>query len=242
MKLEHKGMQNPKKLVIVVGMLLLLFTFCLSFIPRSPIAAATPTPTEKGKKCKYYYKVQPGDTITYIGQLYQIDWREIAKANNLKEPYVLTPGDKLCIPGGVAPEITESETGDATITAKTEPTGSVVGGMGNVYLKLEHFPKNKSYNVIIRPNTTYVSYRLNCMLLEFPTDMHRKDELHCNPIHTDEKGFFEGWFRIPTTIPNAPIHELCIKDVWTDETQCTNFDDPEYYFEKFAYATHKYGR
>ncbi len=134
MKLEHKGMQNPKKLVIVVGMLLLLFTFCLSFIPRSPIAAATPTPTEKGKKCKYYYKVQPGDTITYIGQLYQIDWREIAKANNLKEPYVLTPGDKLCIPGGVAPEITESETGDATITAKTEPTGSVVGGMGNVYL------------------------------------------------------------------------------------------------------------
>ncbi len=241
MKLEHKGVHNPKKLVIVVGMLLLLFTFCLSFIPRSPIAAATPTPTEKGKKCKYYYKVQPGDTITYIGQLYQIDWREIAEANNLKEPYVLTPGDKLCIPGGVAPEITESETGDATITAKTEPTGSVVGNIGWVYLKLEHFPKNKNYNVIIRPKTSLNSYRLNCFTINYP-DPNKPSAEQCRSIRTDENGFFEGFLRIPTYIPNSPLHELCIKDVWTDDTLCTNFNDPEYYLEKFSYSTHKYGR
>lgn len=241
MKLDQNGAHGPKKWVVVLGMLLILFTFCLSFIPRSPTSAATPTPTQKGKKCKFYYRVQPGDTITYIGQLYQIDWREIAEANNLQEPYVLTPGDKLCIPGGVAPEITESETGEATITAKTEPTGAVVGGMGNVYLKLEHFPKNKSYNVIIRPRTSLNSYRLNCFTINYP-DPAKPSVEQCRPIRTDENGFFEGFLRIPTFIPNSPIHELCIKDVWTDDTLCTNFNDPEYFLEKFSYSTHKYGR
>lgn len=257
MKLERKGVQNPRRLVVIAGMLLILFTFCLSFIPRSPISAATPTPTQKGKKCKFYYKVMPGDTIIGIGQLFQYDWRSIAEANKLKEPYVLTPGDKLCIPGGVAPTIIQGTEGAATITAKVQPTGSVVGGFGNVYLKLEHFPKNKIYNVLLRPNTmyslpnlppnppktnVYQSYRLNCMAINYPGVLSVKDHTQCSPIRTDNKGFFEGYFRIPTYIPNVSTYQLCIKDVWTDETLCTDFNNPEYGYVKYAVASHKYGR
>ena len=241
MKLNQKWMPHPKGLAIVIGMLLLLLTLGLSLIPRTPTAAATSTPTDKARKCKFYHKVQPGDTIIYLGQLYQYDWRDIAEANKLKEPYVLTPGDRLCIPGGVRPEIVDSETGEGkTVTAKAEPTGTVVGNVGHVYLKLEHFPKNRIYNVIIRPRTTNQFYRLNCFFIDnLPAPGPEKEQ--CRSIHTDEKGFFEGWLRIPTYIPNAPLHELCIKDVWTDETLCTNFEDPEYYLEQVNYMTHKFG-
>jgi hypothetical protein len=85
------------------------------------------------------------------------------------------------------------------------------------------------------------SYRLNCFTINYP-DPNKPSEEQCRSIRTDENGFFEGFLRIPTYIPNAPLHELCIKDVWTDDTLCTNFNDPEYYLEKFSYSTHKYGR
>lgn len=242
MKLDQKGSPGPKQMLVVVGMLLILLTFTLSFIPRSPTSAATPTPTERHRRCKYYYRVQPGDTITSIGQLYGIDWRLIASANNLAEPYVLTPGERLCIPGGTAPEVTESETGESTITARQEPTGSVIGGFNHVYLKLEHFPKNRSYNVIVRPETTYLSYRINCFTLEFPAEFKRDIVTQCRPIHTDENGAFEGWLRVPNSVPSAHINQLCIKNTMTDETLCTNFEDPEYYIERAWYTTHKFGR
>lgn len=242
MKLNQKRKPDTRKLVIIIGMLLVLFTFTLSMIPRSPTSAATATPTAKGKKCKYYYKVQPGDTIIYIGQLFQYDWREIAKANDLKEPYVLTPGQKLCIPGGVAPSSVAATGTGQTLTAKSAPTGTVVGGFNHVYIKLQNFPKNRPYNVLLRPRNGFVSYKINCFTINFPASFNRASEFQCRSIHTDNKGFFEGWLLIPNYIPKAATHELCVKDVWTDDTLCTDFTDPEYHLEVKALLTDKLGR
>jgi hypothetical protein len=218
MKPEQLSKILPKETQRLVY-LLLVVTLCLSLFPQNQVSAAG--------KCKFYYKVQAGDTIIGIGALYQYDWREIADANRLKEPYVLTPGDKLCIPGGVAPEVTTSETGTGkTVTAKVEPTGTVGGGYFNVYIKLEHFPKRTVYVVRLQPKTSPVFYKIG-------------------QIRTDDKGFFEDWLRIPLYIPYAPIHQLCLKDVWTDETACTDFKDPYYLYNKkfdpVPYNTHKYG-
>jgi len=44
------------------------------------------------------YKVESGDTLYTIGQKLNVDWHEIAKANNLKEPYSLKVGQELVIP------------------------------------------------------------------------------------------------------------------------------------------------
>lgn len=47
------------------------------------------------------YVVQSGDTLSSIAVKFDIaDWRDIAKTNNLEEPYSLTVGQKLIIPTG----------------------------------------------------------------------------------------------------------------------------------------------
>lgn len=44
------------------------------------------------------YKVESGDTLFAIGQKFDVDWHEIAKVNNLAEPYNLKVGQELVIP------------------------------------------------------------------------------------------------------------------------------------------------
>ena len=44
------------------------------------------------------YTVASGDTLYTIGQKFNIDWKEIADANKLSEPYDLKVGQELIIP------------------------------------------------------------------------------------------------------------------------------------------------
>lgn len=44
------------------------------------------------------YEVQSGDTLSSIGEQFNVSWQKIAEANNLSAPYDLTVGDKLTIP------------------------------------------------------------------------------------------------------------------------------------------------
>lgn len=44
------------------------------------------------------YEVKVGDTTIGIAQKYSIDWKELAKINNLKDPNKLYVGQKLIIP------------------------------------------------------------------------------------------------------------------------------------------------
>ncbi|MEA3345895.1 MAG: M23 family metallopeptidase [Chloroflexota bacterium] len=52
-----------------------------------------------------YHTVQEGDTLEGIAKKYKVDVEAIAqcKYNDLKEPYKLTPGQKLIVPGGEKP-------------------------------------------------------------------------------------------------------------------------------------------
>jgi LysM repeat protein len=46
------------------------------------------------------HEVAAGESLYTIGEKYNIDWREIAKASNLAPPYSLRVGQKLIIPKG----------------------------------------------------------------------------------------------------------------------------------------------
>jgi LysM repeat protein len=67
----------------------------------SPTAAATVRPSPGGT-----YVVQPGDTLSSIGDLYGISYLAIAEANGIPSPYIIHEGDVLIIP------IPESVCGD----------------------------------------------------------------------------------------------------------------------------------
>jgi LysM repeat protein len=69
--------------------------------PTTTVPAETKTETQKETTTTtsgQTYKVESGDTLYTIGQKLNIDWHEIAKANNLKEPYSLKVGQELVIP------------------------------------------------------------------------------------------------------------------------------------------------
>jgi len=76
------------------------------------------------KKSGVEYIVQAGDTLSLIAEKYQVDWEEIAAANNLEAPYSIAVGQKLIIPG-ITEGIKKEEAKEKDAPAEEKP---VTGG------------------------------------------------------------------------------------------------------------------
>ncbi len=183
--------------VILVICITLIFTLMLSVFPQSQAAAVT---------CKYKHKVQQGETLTYIANLYGISWDKIASANDLQPPYTVSPGQTLCIPEG-------QKNASSTPTAKKgkEPVLQVSSGLGMVLVSVENFPKKTSYYVRISPAGNQVSYRLGVFT-------------------TNKQGEFTNWFKLPAYVRRTSTMMLCVKNVWTDSASCVKYPDLIYNF------------
>jgi LysM repeat protein len=177
--------------------LTLLLTLALSVFPQSQAAAVT---------CKYKHKVQQGETLSYIANLYGISWIKIADANNLQAPYTVVPGQVLCIPEG-------EKNASSTPTSKKgkEPILTVSSGITNVLVSVENFPKKTSYYVRVYPSDRPVSYRLGVFT-------------------TNKEGDFTDWFKLPLFVRRTATMTLCVKNVWTDAASCMKYPDLVYNF------------
>lgn len=52
--------------------------------------------------CRFYYSVQPGESLYLIGQKFGVSWQAIASTNGIVAPYQLMVGQRLTIPLPVA--------------------------------------------------------------------------------------------------------------------------------------------
>ncbi len=85
----------------------------ITIIRPSPTAVAEPTapPAEEA-----IYVVQSGDVLSTIADKYPgVTWQDIAKANNLQDPYPLSVGQKLIIPPPPAQEPTPTPAGPTVV-------------------------------------------------------------------------------------------------------------------------------
>jgi LysM repeat protein len=173
-------------------------TLLVGAIPQTQAAAVT---------CKFKHTVQPGETITYIANLYQTDWEDIAEANSMQPPYTIVVGTVLCIPEG-------EKAGNATpsSTKGAAPVLSVVPGLGHVMISVENFPKKTSYYVRVYPGGGDISYRIG-------------------HFTTNKEGDFTDWFNLPGFIPMDAKMGVCIKNVWTDAVSCVRYDNPTPYLD-----------
>ncbi len=72
--------------------------------PPTAAPSATPTATPSaGPTGGGTHVVQPGKSLSTIGDLYGVPWLQIAQANNIPEPYIIQVGQELIIPVGAAP-------------------------------------------------------------------------------------------------------------------------------------------
>jgi hypothetical protein len=72
--------------------------------PPAPAPAPAPkavTPAPTGGEQTYI--VQKGDTLASIGRKFGVSWKKLQEANNLANPNLITPGQKIIIPAGGAP-------------------------------------------------------------------------------------------------------------------------------------------
>lgn len=80
-----------------------LFSILSILIIVAILAAAFPHPAQAAL-CKRTVTVQEGDNLRALAKLYHTTSNKIAFANNLDKPYVITPGQKLCIPSDNVPK------------------------------------------------------------------------------------------------------------------------------------------
>lgn len=189
------------RMLFRVVSILLVMAVLVTMAPQRVAVAAEP--------CKFKHKVQAGESLIGIGQMYNYDWALIAERNDLKEPYVLTVGMVLCIPGGNKPSGPTSTTTDTTTgKTSTQPTLTVAAGINSVYLKVENFPKYTVYyvNAAAYPDQ-FIDYRIG-------------------RFRTSKAGFYENWLRIPAVIPEARYMRLCLKNAWTDSLSCVDYENP----------------
>lgn len=71
------------------NLLLLLFSVALAFCLASSVSAASNV-----------YTVQKGDSLWTISQKYNVSFQEIVKLNNLKNPNLIYPNQKIKLPAG----------------------------------------------------------------------------------------------------------------------------------------------
>ena len=112
---EFRAYNKRKIFFIIISAILILGSMILlyyTFRPAKSVTANVQPVTEEQKQTTVEkpkeetktptsgqtYKVESGDTLFTIGQKFNIDWHEIASANNLKEPYALKVGQELIIP------------------------------------------------------------------------------------------------------------------------------------------------
>jgi LysM repeat protein len=173
---------------------LLLLAFGLGVIGES-FSLPTAKASESVKPaCRFTHKVQKGEYLVQIGLQYRADWRQIAEANNIENPWVIYPGEKLCIPQGHAPDV----------VSPTLLIVSVIAGQ-TVTVRGEDFPSNVTYNVVMAPaNATsgmvqvkQISPALNGTFVEtfgIPTSLARFASLNLRLVNPVSGLFVEETF------------------------------------------------
>lgn len=117
-----------------------LFLFSLLGFTVQPVSAAE----ARQAACTQHHTVSRGENLFRIGQRYGVNWRELARFNNLANPRLIFAGQRLCVAwtGGPAPVI--PATGAI-------PTITIVSVDRNtsVTVRTANYPANDTFRVLM---------------------------------------------------------------------------------------------
>jgi LysM repeat protein len=156
-------------------------------------------------ECAVNHVVTSGETISSIAFDFDIDWQDIATANNLKDPYTIFVGQSLCIPASTTSTTTTGTTSTSSSTSNA-PVFEVTRDATRIYVSTTNFRKESSYFTKIRNGgTTDIQwYKLDDLLL------------------TQSSGSVEASFRLPVGWRLVKIIDICFKNMETDALVCNS--------------------
>ncbi len=178
--------------VISLVMVIVLLTVML---PKQPASAAIQTVT-----CSTYHTVVSGETLSSIALKYNTTVEALATANNLKEPYTLFVGQRLCIPGTPTSTATPT-TGTSTTTKGPDFTIKATSDPFFVEIATVGYPARSSHFIrVFQTNNPAIAKKLGT-------------------FRTDKQGVAKRVVKLPRAFRNGPI-TFCLKNALTDAVQC----------------------
>lgn len=173
--------------------LLIVMAIILASLPQFADAATDAT-------CKATYTVKSGDYLTKIANEYDVTWLDIAEANDLKSPYVLFVGQKLCIPG----KSTSGSTGGNT-TSSGSASFTAVKSQNSLTITTSNFPTKSFYYIKV--------------------DDPRDKRIEWNKVGTLSTGketSVKKTVNLPADFKNATSVLVCLKNIYSDAQICNN--------------------
>ena len=192
--------------------LTLILALLAAVVPLSVSAAVPSVSAVAQTACAAKHTVVAGETLSSIAVLYDVEWQDIAEANNLQDPYVITIGQVLCIPEGatVVPDDDEDTTDQ---DADTDGPTFLVSVDEDYFLNIKtiDYPKNTSFIVRVSPFETRWSY------LDF---------LVLGRFSTDKNGSSDALIRLPREYRDQVLL-IGLKNAINDKVQYAYFDPSE---------------
>jgi hypothetical protein len=155
--------------------------------------------------CAVNHVVVSGETISSIAFDYDVDWQDLATANNLQDPYPIYIDQTLCIPASTTTTTTTGSTTTSTSTS-TSPGFVLTRDATRIYISATNLRKESAFYVKIRNGGTRIIewYKLDGLLL------------------TQSTGSVEASYRLPIGWRLVKIVDVCIKNIETDSLVCNS--------------------
>lgn len=194
----HRFSIRPGVLLSLVSVALLI-ALALGSLPIQARAAVT---------CGKYHTVVAGDTLSSIGLQYGKTYLEIAEANNLKEPYTLTIGMKLCIPG----KVTSSGSSSTDTTKPADPNYEIAISRSGTRMtfSVSGFPAKANYWVNVGP-----------------AKKRGIDWTRLGKLRTNKAGEAVYFYRFPENLYDEPYVFVCMKNMVNDKLICKRVEHPQ---------------
>lgn len=192
----HRFSIRPGVLLTVVS-LALLIALALGSLPIHARAAVA---------CGKFHTVVAGDTLSSIAFQYGKTYLEIAEANDLKEPYMLSIGMKLCIPGKVTTSTSTSE----TTSSGTDYAIEISRSGTRMTFTVSGFPAKANYWVNVGP-----------------AKQRSIDWTRLGKLRTNKDGKAVYFYRFPDNMHDEPYVFVCMKNMVNDKLICKRVPHPE---------------
>jgi LysM repeat protein len=195
-QLNHQARPLGKTFTIVS--ILIVVALVLSVLPQFTQSAAAAT-------CSKKYTVVAGDTLSSIAAKYNTTVQVLAQLNDLKDPYVLSVGQAICLPAGATAATATPKSSSGSSSSKYSYDMAATRDGSRITLKLNSFPAKNNYHVRIGE------------------ELRRSGWVRIGKIKTNKNGVGEATFGMPKDLRNVPSYYVCLKNQVTDKLTCKKF-------------------
>lgn len=159
------------------------------------------TGTAQAQNCARSYTVESGDTLSSIAIEFNTTVAELARLNNLTEPYTIFVNQTLCVPGSSATSTPTSSSSSGSRSTSGGANFSVIDNGKKVTLVVEDSPARGAYFVRIRERGVGTTvYKVGF-------------------LKTNKEGEAVRTYRVPDELIDTDI-TVCLKDMNTDALYC----------------------